>query len=152
RYLLTDATGIKSAYYYYREKRLVSSHLKLAALNARHAEQRDAMPFRFGFPGHWTPCKNIYIVTPNTKLDLERFRCSRFWPTKPVSPRSVQEAADHARHLMRNALTYLARNYNPIVSVTAGIDSRVTLALTKGFEGIKYFTYYRSEDADTDAL
>src|SRR5690606_25107397 len=94
RYVVTDATGIRCAIYH-REARVVSSHLSLLSLNIPHySKVRDARQFRFGFPGRQTPLRSTYLLTPNTKLDVDYWVPRRYWPLTPLPSMGLDEAAD----------------------------------------------------------
>ncbi|MGA0594930.1 hypothetical protein [Enterovirga sp. CN4-39] len=148
-FLLTDATGMKTAFYS-PEQRVVGSHLRLLARSAG-IPRAPVLAFRGGFPGIRTPLMGVFALTPNTALALKDFSVFRFYPKEPVATRTVEEAAEIIGSAMKNTVKHLARFFRPVVSVTAGIDSRVTLAATRQHAAaIPYFTYYRNDDADDD--
>lgn len=150
--LVTDATGMKSAYYYRREKTVISSHPELVANNGKFAESRPKMKLKFGYPGidsHVTHCR---LLTPNTKLDLSTFRVERFWPLRKLDEIPIDTAVERAHAALSGGLDHAFRFHEPIVSVTAGLDSRTTISLLKDDQKPELFTYYRADDVDTDRL
>lgn len=150
---LTDATGMKSIFYYNFECRILSSHATLVASNAKKADTKNKLEtFRFGYPGIRTPFNNVYLLTPNTKLNAKSFEVERFWPLKPIKHRSIEEASIRVSGYLKSSMDYVAKFHTPIVSVTAGLDSRVTLSLNQERDSLELFTYYRADDVDSDAL
>lgn len=150
RHALTDATGIRCAIYH-REARVISSHLTLLSLNTpQHSKERDTRSFRFGFPGRQTPLKDAYLLTPNTKLDFDGWIPLRFWPTTPIPRMNLVEATELVESRLANSYEWVSNNYDPFMTLTAGMDSRVTLAVARG-RG-RYLTYYRADEIDTDEV
>jgi hypothetical protein len=150
-FVLGDAAGIRSIFRYSRERRIIASHVNLVVANAAEAEPGPVLPYRFGYAGLRTPRRHVFFVTPNTKLDLGNFRIERFWPTAPIPQGTLQDAAGDAAALMAGAFAWIAGHYHPVISVTAGIDSRTTLAVSRG-SASRYYTYYRNGNESSDAL
>ncbi len=149
-HILTDATGMKMAMYHDGETRVVGSHVDLILRNVPEKLARDRKFWMWGYPGNRTPVEGITLLTPNTRLNLRTFKVKRYWPRAPIPGLPIGHAADTLAQTMRNAFRHLLRRHNPLISLTAGIDSRTTLAISRG--KARYFTYYRSDDRDTDAL
>ena len=149
--LVGDAAGTKQVFHYARERRLAASHARLVARNAAHAEPAPEVPFRFGYPGLATPWRHVRMLTPNALLRLDDMAPERFWPRAPIEPRGVEEVAEETGALMAGTLRHLAQRHRLRLSVTAGLDSRVALALTAGVPAA-LFTFYRNDTQDTDAL
>lgn len=148
--LLNDAAGLRSAVYGFGDSRVVSSHMRLTAANLPGSEQRPVVPYRMGYPGCDTPVKGVNLLTPNTKLVWADMRPQRYWPTEPLAPMTRKEALEAVVTRLVNSYTWLSANFDPFISITAGTDSRVTLAVAKTTG--RYVTYYRSEERDTDEL
>lgn len=149
-HILTDAAGIRGTLYHHGTARSVSSHLGLLALNGARGETPDTRAFKFGFPGRHTPLSNVYLLTPNTKLHFASLTPQRYWPLTPIAPMAVEPAAEFVEERLTNAYEWIRVNYDPFITITAGTDSRVTLAIA-GRSG-RYATYYRADDLDTDLL
>ena len=150
-HLVTDAAGTKQAFRYARETALVSSHARLVALNAQDAPGEDLVTFRGGYPGLGTPWRNIRLLTPNTRLRLEDMEVRRFWPRRRLEPIGVARAADGVAGLMRGTLRHLAERHDVHLSVTAGLDSRVSLAVAKDLP-VSLFTFRRDDGDEDNAL
>lgn len=147
--LLTDAAGMRTALYYFRERKIVSSHARLLRLNAAHAHPRKC-DAKYGFPGADTPFEGVRFLTPNLALDLGSFSTDRFWPRGKLSDIEIGEATELFLKFLKNSYAHLSRRYTTICSLTAGIDSRVTLSIAK--RSGTYFTYFRGVDIRADAV
>lgn len=144
-YLLTDATGMRTALHYNKEAQIVSSHLRLIQINAKEAiEPEIPIDRKFGFPGRKTALENVYFLTPNTKLNLCAHKVERYWPVKPLDLIPIEPASCEFNMLLSNSFSWVSRNYTPICSLTGGMDSRVTLAVAK--HAAIYFTYYNPNE------
>ena len=150
-HLVTDAAGTKQAYRHGGETPLVSSHAKLIVRNVR--PKRDPIPptFKFGHPGLETEWRGVRLLTPNTRLRLDDMEVRRFWPRRKLSPVSVVAAAEEVARLMEGTLRHLAGRRDLVVSITAGLDSRVSLALAHDLPAT-LFTFYRHDSLATDSL
>ncbi len=148
--LIHDAAGLRSVFYGRGNARVASSHMKLTALNLENVVLRPPMSFRFGYPGLDTPINGVSLLTPNTKLVWSQMRPRRYWPIETLPSLSEDEALDVFVSLLVNSYEWLSKAFNPFVTITAGTDSRVSLAVakTKG----RYVTYYRSDEVETDKL
>jgi hypothetical protein len=130
--------------------------LKLSRASMEFAEaQKKSGQQEYWFPNDVTPYDEIKLLLPNHFLDLTTAQPRRFWPKASLPrlslKRAVREAADQLRGLMRCA----ANRFPMATLVTAGWDSRVVLAASKGLESeISYFTINlgtaRTADADLD--
>lgn len=149
-YLLHDATGMRSVMFHVGEQVTVSSHLRLLEIDVARFGERDARDFKFGFPGRLTPNRAVRALTPNTRLCLSTGNVARFWPTQAVEKMSLSEAAHKVGTLLRNSFEWIDQRHDHFATVTAGLDSRVTLAVI-GNE-TRYATYYRNDQVDTDLI
>jgi len=149
-WLVTDATGMKPAFRTLGAPRLVASHAGLAAEAAGRGRAPD-LAFRKGYPGLRTPFEDVLLLTPNTRLNLDDGTVERFWPARAIAPLTSDAAAALAGGWMQAAFDHLAARHAPVVSVTGGLDSRVTLAMTRRHPDIPLFTYFRRAGLETDA-
>lgn len=149
-HIVGDAAGTRQVFRYRREATHVSSHGPLIARNGAEAGGIKLV-HRSGYPGFDTPWRHVHILTPNTRLRLEDGTLRRFWPRRRLRPVSVSAAAGEVGRLMEGALRGLAADHALAISVTAGLDSRLTLALSRGLEG-RLFTFYRGDDMADDRL
>jgi len=89
-----------------------------------------------------TPYKEILHLLPNHYLDLKRGEAIRFWPTKNcIASLSVDEGVRLSVPILRKSIEAVSRKFEVKMGITAGLDSRRTLAATKDLkEKILYFT------------
>ncbi|WP_146112889.1 hypothetical protein [Arthrobacter sp. MYb214] len=162
-FIQTDATAMRSAFY--ALPGIVASHARLAA-DIRG--DRQSSKFRlnkwmgtsgaFTFPGHYTEWEDVYLLTPNTELNIQSGKVRRIGPAPITEQLSPAQAAEKLLPLLQNQLRALAKKSPLLVSLTAGLDSRVTMALCKPLiDRVEFFTYARpylataqSSQADMD--
>ena len=148
--LAADATGMRSVFHH-ADGGTAGSHARLVAENvAATWQERDRS--RFGYPGRRTPYSEVLLLPPNQELDLSTGQLHRTYPRASLAPRTVEVAATEALQLMRSCFAGLLERFaSPVVSLTAGIDSRLTLAASREVsDRLRFFTYYRGDDVQTD--
>lgn len=153
-YLQTDAVGMRSAYYA-KTGGTVTSHAGLTAQIIG-----DDSPSAFGakdwfraakapsHPGRATEYTGVQVVTPNTELDVATNDLRRVGPTPRGADRPVHEVAAELVPLLQAQIGALVEQGRPLVSLTAGLDSRTTLALSYPFrKDMIYFSHvtYRGD-------
>lgn len=94
-------------------------------------------------PNNRTYYKEILHLLPNHYLDFDSGRSLRFWPTKDcICPISVKEGVQIASSILKNSIHEACNRFDLKMSISAGIDSRMTLAATKEVkQKITYFTH-----------
>lgn len=153
-FLQTDAVGMRSAYYS-TAGGTVSSHAGLTAQIIG-----DDTPSPFGtknwfrltkapsYPGRATEYSNVLALTPNTELEVTSSNIRRVGPTPRGEDRPAMEVAAELVPLLQSQMQALASQGRPLMSLTAGMDSRVSLALSYPVRhDITYFSYatYRGD-------
>jgi Asparagine synthase len=158
-----DASGLKTAYYDVGGSGpSVSSHASLLARLRGYATSREAREFiaskDYGrtvtyFPGNATPFEQVMMLTPNTLLDVPETRVRRFSPREPLGSRPLEAyLVEELAVLLRRQMELLAERYPLAVSLTGGIDSRVTAAATRGCgKGVHYWTWMQFEEHRREA-
>lgn len=147
-FLQSDATGMRSVYYA-TEGGLAASHSLLAARLLG-----DQSPSVFGVPGWFRETRAraipgrrseyeaISMLTPNTKVDISCGAISRIQSAMPEADVPSEEVAGRIIPLVHAQLEALTNRERVLVSLTAGLDSRTTLAMTRPFrDKISYFSY-----------
>lgn len=146
----SDAAGMRAVFYETETSApCVASH---AGLVAEHVgagpsafpdpELLRASRRAYALPGRATPFAGVVMLTPSTELDLVGGRVRRCFPREAREQRPVGEVADAVLPLLHGQLAALTETERLEVSLTAGLDSRTTLALTGPFaEKLEYFTY-----------
>lgn len=162
-FVLQDAAGTRTLFYdTSQEEPLLSSHVALLALltdrdataAARELMRADGYVRGFRhFPGVTTPYEGIRALTPNTLLTVPGNRVERFFPRKPLEARGVTEVlVDELAGLFLRQAELLSQTHGIAISLTGGVDSRLTLAaaLAAGSD-VTCFTYVESETDRRDA-
>ena len=149
---MTDAFGMRSAFYSLDEPVIVASHCRIIS-DHLHSKQSETMaaidkanPWRMlwarGNPGVITPYDGVYLLTPNTCIDLEERRICRFYPRNPLAQRSLKEVIDEIADTLQRQFILLNRTRKLAVSLSAGLDSRTTLAAGRDIASdLLFFTY-----------
>lgn len=110
--------------------------------------------WKYGSLGNLTPIEGVRILTANQRLRLGDFRLERFYPRRPV-PRidDVRHAADRIVDLCQRQQSLLLPKFSLLNSLTAGIDSRFSLAIAcEATDPQFFFTYVFIKNAQVDAL
>lgn len=138
-HVVSDATGMRAVFY--AETGLpVASHAHLVDVTSGGSGTREHRVFAFGHPGNRTPYPTTKLLTPNTSLDVRTGQVHRFWPTSPIPVRQFDEVARQAIEQALAGLSALARNRPVRVALTAGLDSRLMVALAR-YADIDFETY-----------
>lgn len=144
----SDASAMRSVFYS-RDGELAASHagLAAAALGDEAVSAFGAIDWfketRAGMhPGRSTEYEAVRILTPNTELDLDLAEVARVGPSPRNEVLTAREAAAQIIPLARAQLESLVKSEEVLLSLTAGLDSRVTLALAAPFrDQITCFSY-----------
>ncbi|GAA4106199.1 hypothetical protein GCM10022249_01670 [Enteractinococcus coprophilus] len=150
--IVSDATGMR-AVFYAGEGGVVASHALLVEHALGGISRKDELPFKYGYPGNRTPYLRTKLLIPNTYYDVANNSTRRFWPTRQLNQRSVDEVAAECLEAATNAFRNMARGRVMNMALTAGLDSRVIFAvgLNSGFEFSTY-TYGLGNDTKRDRL
>jgi len=160
-----DATGNRSLFYFKNgsNELLLSSHSELIADIKQEEFTNEAKLFlksegfinnnnRY-FPGLFTPYKNIFRLTPNTLITLDNLNIKRFFPRRGIKNSKIDDSTvEELASLLTNQIKLLNQKYDLAVSLTAGIDSRLTLAACKEMkDDILFYTYIYGKVSNKDA-
>ncbi|MBO1005556.1 hypothetical protein [Pseudogracilibacillus auburnensis] len=146
--ILSDATGMRSIFYS-KGQNIIASHCKLVNDYVKAPESTIVNKkwlrkySNYHLPGHFTPYENILFLTPNTLLCINTKEIIRFFPREPLKENTICESADTITSYVKNQLAELAnRDKKLLLSLSAGSDSRTSLAFTKEYRNkFTYFTY-----------
>lgn len=148
--IMSDATGMRSIFYSTKQT-IIGSHFELIQeyVSAPHSkivqtEWLSSYTSQY-FPGHYTPYEDIYFLTPNTLLEVHTKTIKRFFPREEIHPLPIDEIVDEISTLCDKQLEILTKKYKKLIlSITAGIDSKTTLALARKYKHhFDFFTYYK---------
>lgn len=147
-----DATAMRPVFYA-EQGGVIASHSELIVSSIGEQESFSLLPFSSSFPANFTPYKGVRVLLPNFYLELSTGRISRFWPRQPITSMSVEKAAHEVLEKSVEAVRLLAMRRNSWLALTAGLDSRVTLAafLAAGVD-FQTFTYGKNADTRMDRL
>jgi hypothetical protein len=156
RHVMTDATGMRSAFYSLEGSFVLASHARLVATVAGARTSPVLKAFRavvrsqrrhlvMSMPGRSTPWTGVVHLTPNTVLDVETRRVRRVFPRNPLPELGAATAASLIGPQLSGQVAALVATGRPIaLSVTAGLDTRVSVAASRAHRSsIRYFTYRR---------
>lgn len=148
--IVADATGMRSVFYA-DDFSVVASHAALVATVLDGSSAPSGMPFRYGFPGNRTPYSRTRILTPNTLLDIIGKRIRRFWPTSEPPARSVDGVAHEILESATCALRNISVGRKVNMALTAGLDSRMVLAVAKYSRvPVRAYTYGTEPSTEID--
>ena len=95
-----------------------------------------------GIPvGNMTPYEGTRQVGANHRLNWSTFDAERIFPREDAKPMSPDEALDVVIPWLENVMAQATQSHRVNMAVTAGWDSRITLALSRKVkERIHYYT------------
>jgi len=151
-----DASGLRQVLYCRDEhgRSLCASQAETLAEQLGFSVDQEVLEywrapiFRYNGTEFWmvndrTFYKEILQLLPNHFLDFRRGRAIRFWPKKNSIPSlSVQEGVRLSIPIIKNSIEAVCNKFEIKMGISAGIDSRKTLAATKDVrDKILYFTH-----------
>jgi len=90
--------------------------------------------------GDETCYEGIKHLLPNHYLDIRLRSVERFWPDRPIPNLPLEDAVATGCQILKGTMSAIVQRYSPIMAITAGTDSRVLLAASKGIrDKIHYF-------------
>lgn len=109
----------------------------------RNSKVMQAGIAEFWMPNDRTPYREILHLLPNHYLDFTKGKTFRFWPTKQcIAETSVEEGVRIASAILKNTIQAATDRFDLKMSISAGMDSRKTLAATKDVKDrLMYFTH-----------
>lgn len=151
----SDATGMRGVYYHAEESVVAGSPVLIGeAINDTTLSYYGVYraPKVWTAPGRRTQLANVYRLGPNMELDLRRHALRRVGPM-PMTETITPEVA--ARRVIAESRAFLSRLLSlgrPVTtSLTAGFDSRVTLALLRDMTASTEFFTYTTDNQATHA-
>jgi hypothetical protein len=156
--ILADATGMRTIFYA-KHYNLIGSHCHLLNeyINSKPSSivnQSWLSEYTsYHLPGHFTPYEEIFFLTPNTLLEIPEKKIRRFYPRKNIEMKSISEVTNEISRLINVQLNELSKSgMKFLLSLSAGIDSRISLSLTKSYrDKFLYFTYSKANEISRSA-
>ena len=124
---------------------------------------RNMLAFRSGREEFWiindrTPYREIKYLLPNHYLDLQNGTVHRYWPgTGCIGSLSVEESINLCRPILQNSIEAASKRFDLKMGISAGCDSRRSLAAAKDVNSKIYFfthtpTAFKEVDMEIPAL
>jgi hypothetical protein len=99
--------------------------------------------------GKKTIYKNCLHLMPNHYLDFDKAEQVRFYPSRPLKKKNINEVIDISCEIFQGTMTALSQRYDISLALTSGMDSRLLLAASKHVkDDIEYFVYYQNNFSD----
>lgn len=152
-FIYPDACGTYSiSYSKFDEDFAVSSHPRLVA----EIIGKSTSPFKeywvshksFSaggqyYPGNLTEFESCLQLTPNTFISSKQHRIpSRFFPITKIETRNIDYVLKRIKKIIDAQIKNLVSRFNINISLSGGLDSRVTLAAFDGHtDKVNFFTY-----------
>lgn len=161
----TDACASRASFYVYiNDIFYVSSHLGLVSKVSNHdgsysdqfLKKSSKVNYEYGYPGNTTIFKDIMQLSPNTYLNLYDKSINRFFPRGNLEINKNIEAIileiKAAFELQTELIIKKGNGCSEVLmSLTAGQDSRFTLACLRDFtKHISFFTYCTNDSHKKD--
>lgn len=149
----TDCCAIKSAFYTRLfGKTVVASHLNIIPLvyninfplSKVEIDKPSEVSYSYGYPGNDSKYDNVFLLTPNTYLNINLLKIERYFPTNNLENGNVEDVANIVKNAFESQMSLLGQKKykKKYLSLTAGMDSRFTLACVRKFwNELSFFTY-----------
>ena len=112
-------------------------------LSYRNMPKYRANKDEFWLVNDRTPYREVHNLLPNHYLDLLQGKVARYWPQEGCIPSlSVDESNQLCTPILKNSIKAAAIRFDLRMGISAGVDSRKTLAAAKDVKDrIHYFTH-----------
>jgi hypothetical protein len=142
--LFNDAAGLRQVFHtrdamtgavWCASQPIALARLLNRPITAEAEEFIDSYEFRsnpeFRWPADGSPFEGIRHLLPNHALDIATGRCRRYFPDGQLEELSPESAADRIGERLRGIMLAAARRFKLVISLTAGLDSRMVLAAAR---------------------
>lgn len=147
--IYTDASQLKPLVYHMKSRSLASHDEVLKMILEKVDYSFTKRPFSNHNEFDLTRYDEIYKFNPSLELDLRTFSFKRIYPRIPLQNISAEKTFDELKPYLDQSIKYLKRQDRKIfTTITGGIDSRVSAALTKSFKNnVEYLTYTKPQES-----
>lgn len=156
-----DACGMKTIYYGKVNSNLyLTSHCQLVAdicnlsMNKNIEKMLNAKFYTIGNPqlcGIDSPYSEIKLLTANTYLDCRDMAIHRFYPLEDIKPYDTNTLSN-IEQALQNSMELCSQKWNCRISMTGGVDSKMTFAAANGIYGkFEYFSFISNVNEGKDA-
>jgi len=100
---------------------------------------------------HWIPSgsslyENVFHLVPNYYLDVSKFEQIRYWPTKQLKVKNLEESVEEFSNILKNTMEAAKKRFKIALPITAGWDSRIILSACKDIaDDIYFYTFIYRE-------
>ena len=132
--IVNDPFGSRAVHYFIDSKFAVSSHESLLALFFNTQLDQGVEDFRAApqyqdrtvsyLPGNLSVFKSIRRLPPNHAYMFRSRAIVRYWPHLSVEETTEEQVFVIFERALKALRDYVVRYYNPILSITGGVDSR----------------------------
>jgi len=164
-WLFHDACGLRQVYYHKDNNGNIwcASQPEVIAEHFGFEYDAEALAFRnipeyrkstedFALINEKSPYKEIKYLLANHFLDLQTGIVNRYWPNPGcIGTLSVEESIEKVKPILQNSIKAAANRFNLKMGITAGCDSRKSLAASKEVrDKIYYFTLTPQKSNEMD--
>ena len=104
----------------------------------------------YRWPGDASPFKGLKHLLPNHRLDLTNGTSHRYWPIEPLARVEPDAALEKLSLLLPGIIGAAARRFDLVLSITAGLDSRLVLAAARNVKDELPFITVQQHMASAD--
>jgi hypothetical protein len=83
--------------------------------------------------------KNVFHLVPNHYLQLSDLTQKRYWPTRRLQPKQLEDAVIEASELLERLIKVASKRFTLSLPLTSGIDSRTLLSACRDIAPDLYF-------------
>lgn len=142
-FVYSDASQLKPLFYN-SQSELLSSHDELIKTILTYLDSDiTRRPFRNSTELDFSRYVEINKFNPSLELDLQTYNFKRIYPRTVLIEKSAGDTFNELKPYLDESIKYISNQKNKIfLSITGGIDSRVSAALTNSFrDKVEYLTY-----------
>ncbi|WP_422359479.1 hypothetical protein [Reichenbachiella sp.] len=99
-----------------------------------------------------TQYEGLWHLQPNYYLDLRCGKASRYFPNEPLKNIGLEVAVDQSILYLKGIFESMAYRYRLMIAVTAGMDSRIMLALSTHLTQEAFYFILKSDRLKKDSL
>lgn len=154
-----DACGTRTVFYDTTDQvTVIASHATMIAdlLGYKPSKKANELIKDKKFKGRrylaglMSPYDDVKPLTPNTKYQVETRKVIRFFPREDLTnQKTYEELLDEISSILKTQAELLCENNKVSISMTAGLDSRLTYAAQRDIKAnVDYFTHISSTNKD----
>ena len=149
-HVFPDANATRTIYYA-EDRPAIASHSTILGSLIGAAPRADIFKHYWcALPGNASAVPGVRVLPANFVLDLDSRQLRRFWPRSERVERPVADVIDELDTLLARTAAATVARWKPLLSLTAGVDSRLSLSILYGTPDLVAFTYDRDEEDAVD--